>query len=149
MGAVPFVVETNAPSSDNGSLTLDIGLLDRDSSPLNCAFRFKPEIKPIISLIPVPEFPKSNIDCGSLKFLFLLFIRTLFPSTSIDAPISIIPCRVEIGSAPIRKLSTLISDCISEPIITILWLIDLSPGHWHTPSSLFIFLLKIFKIYLL
>ena len=53
-----------APILDKCSVTLFIGLLLKELSPINLTSILLDEIKPDISLIPVPEFPKSIIFLG-------------------------------------------------------------------------------------
>ena len=72
MGAFPLLLFINAPISSNGFITLSIGLFDKDESPMSFALICNPEIKPIINLIPVPEFPRSKSSNELLKEFFLL-----------------------------------------------------------------------------
>ena len=79
-------VEISAPISVNGSATLRIGRLIKDSSPVNLAFNPRPDINPDKSLIPVPELPRSIRSSMLLKasaevntFTFVFDISILAP----------------------------------------------------------------------
>ena len=133
-GGLPSLHTTDAPISFNGSETRSIGLFIKDSSPTNVALRFKLEIKPIINLMPVPEFPKSTSLSGFLNGISLLFIVTDVPWIVIDDPIALRAFAVEIGSSPFKKPLIAISSFNNEPNITALCDIDLSPGHKTSPE---------------
>ena len=76
----------------------------------------RPEINPIISLIPVPEFP--NLDFEALiKGNSLLHKITYFRLLFIEAPISLRALRVEFGSFASRKPLISISQFNNEPIL--------------------------------
>ena len=107
------------------------------------------EIKPIINLMPVPEFPRSTFTEGSLKGISLFFIETEVPLILILEPIAFKAFAVDIGSSPFKKPLISISSFKSEPIITALWEIDLSPGHKTSPEIEGVYCATKFKTYLL
>ena len=80
---------------------------------------------------------------------FDLVKKTLFCFFIMDAPISFKAFRVEFGSSESRKPSISISQFKNEPIIRILWEIDLSPGQITSPDIDWISWDIKFKIYLL
>ncbi len=101
----------------NGLATRSIGLFDKESSPTSVASKPRPETRPIINLIPVPEFPKSTISLDDIKGTTLFLIVTEVPSMLIDEPILFNALAVEIGSSPFKKPVILISVFKREPII--------------------------------
>jgi hypothetical protein len=115
--------------------TLDIGLLLRESSPVNVASKFKPDINPVSNLIPVPEFPKSKKEFELENGFDLWLIDTTLVSFSIDEPKLLRAIIVEFGSSASKKPDILISQLRKEPIIKILCDIDLSPGHITSPDN--------------
>ena len=149
MGAFPLLLFINAPISSNGFITLSIGLFDKDESPISFALICNPDIKPIINLIPVPEFPRSKSSNELLKEFFLLWSNTLSSCFSIVAPILLSAFNVEFGSWAFRKPLTFMSQFNRDPKITILWDIDLSPGHITSPLMNFVWCDVKFKTYLL
>ena len=68
-----------APDFKSGVIILFIGLLDNESSPIKVASIPKPEIKPNINLMPVPELPKSIGFSGFLDSMVRSLMITSFP----------------------------------------------------------------------
>ena len=135
IGALPLLVEISFPINVNGSTTLDIGLLLKDSSPIKVASMFKPDMNPVSSLMPVPELPKSKKELGLENGFDLWLIETMFLSFFIDAPKLLRANIVEFGSSASKNPDILISQLRRDPIIKILCDIDLSPGHVISPDS--------------
>ena len=104
--------------SFKGFAIRSIGLLVNDSSPIKVASISKLEIKPIISLIPVPELPKSTSVVGFLNGMCLFFIDTKVPLTVIDEPIAFNALAVDMGSSPFKNPSIEISSFRIEPKIS-------------------------------
>ena len=77
IGNIPLLLSISAPISSNGFITRFIGLFDKDLSPINVDLSPNPQIKPNISLDPVPEFPKFKSTTASLNGIFL-FLRITF-----------------------------------------------------------------------
>ena len=135
MGAVPPLVEISFPINVNGSTTLDIGLLLKDSSPIKVASMFNPDINPVSNLIPVPELPKSKKELGLENGFGLWQIETILLSFFIDDPKLLRAIIVEFGSSESKNPDISISQLRRDPIIKILWDIDLSPGHITLPDN--------------
>ena len=138
-----------APISFKGFAIRSIGLLVNDSSPTKVASIFKLEIKPIINLIPVPEFPKSTSVSGFLNEVFLFSIMTEVPLIVIDEPIAFNALAVDMGSSPFKNPSIAISSLRIDPKITALCEMDLSPGQITSPEIDALGLANRFKMYLL
>ena len=93
----------------SGSVTLFIGLLPIEASPINVDSKSFPARIPISSLIVVPEFPTSNISVGAFNPLSPFpLMNTSFPSISMSTPIFLKHATVLKQSCPIKKLLTLL-----------------------------------------
>ena len=108
-GGIPSLHNIFAPIKFSGSDTLNIGLFDNDLSPTSLTLIPRLLIKPIISRMPVPEFPRSTSSLGELKAVSLFLIVTLVLLISIDDPIAFKAFIVEIGSSPFKNPSIVIS----------------------------------------
>ena len=122
----------------SGSVTLFIGLLPIDSSPIKVDSKSFPASIPIINLIVVPEFPTSSISVGGFNPLIPFpFIKTSLPAISISTPIFLKQETVLRQSCPIKKLLTLLFPFdIAENIIDLCDM-DLSPINSKVPLSIF------------
>ena len=128
-GNIFFLSSIFAPILDKCSVTLFMGLLLKELSPINFTSILFVETNPEISLIPVPELPKSIIFFGWINppggmpktsKLFVFFI--------IFTPNNLIALRVFITSSLCNKFLIFDLPTIWPVKIKILWLIDLSPG---------------------
>ena len=105
IGNFPLLLSIKAPISLKGSITRDIGLFDKEESPLKLALIPSPETKPSIRRMPVPEFPRSNTSEASINECALLLRVTLLLFFVIDAPILFNALKVELGSYASKKPS--------------------------------------------
>ena len=119
-GGIPTSQVTDAPISFSGLATLNIGLFDKDSSPTSIASKPSPETKPIINLMPVPEFPRSTSPSDEVNGSTLFLMFTSVPSMAMEEPILFNAFAVDIGSSPFKKPVILISAFKRDPIITAL-----------------------------
>jgi hypothetical protein len=118
-----------APISLSGSIILDIGRFESDSSPQRIESKLCALKSPVINRIEVPELPKSRGFKEGLKpFIPTPLITTLEPSLSILTPISLNAFNVARVSSPSKKPDTFVTPFAIEPSIIERCEIDLSPG---------------------
>jgi hypothetical protein len=73
-----------------------------------------------MSLMPVPELPRSILLSDEVKGISLRFMFTVVLLIRMEDPIAFNAFIVEIGSSPFKKPSIVIFSLINEPIMTAL-----------------------------
>ena len=126
----------SAPIFTSGSITLPMGRLRREGSPVITEKKSWPVNKPSSRRMVVPELPASNISSGSQKPLRPLPRIQIFPfSRWISTPNASRHCSVLQQSAPSEKLCITVFPSAMEPISAALWDMDLSPGTQQEPFN--------------
>ena len=127
----------SAPMSLSGSMTLYMGLLDSDSSPVSVVSKSWPASIPEISLIDVPEFPRYMSPRGFLSPLRPTPSTATSPAeTSMRTPSSRNAFTVERQSSLMGKFAILDLPRAIDAIMTARWEMDLSPFKKRAPSNL-------------
>lgn len=127
----------SAPIFTSGSITLPMGRLRREGSPVIIEKKSCPVNKPSSRRMVVPELPASNRSSGSQKPLRPLPRIQIFPFSCcwISTPSASRHCSVLQQSAPFEKLCITVFPSAMEPISAARWDMDLSPGTQQEPFN--------------